>query len=133
MLVASILNFILCPSWAGGLRELAIAFSCLSSSKVLEASNPACNQLVACAFEVICWALTGACGAAPWNVMKHQAGMHLRFKFYPAKHAIRPSSSGGDHLIYRVAPAPKMKANTQSKMRFKMKRRETLGPKTNRK
>ena len=50
MLVASISNLSPCPTWAGGLRDLAIAFSCLSSNKVLEATNPACNQVVACAF-----------------------------------------------------------------------------------
>ena len=50
MLVASISNLSPCPSWAGGLRDLAMAFSCPSSNKVLEATNPACNQVVACTF-----------------------------------------------------------------------------------
>ena len=53
LVVASIPNFIPCFSRVGGTQDFALAFSSLSSNIVLESTNPACNQLVACAAKII--------------------------------------------------------------------------------
>ena len=79
MRVASISNLSPCPSWAGGLRDLAIAFSCLSSNKVLEATNPACNQVVACAFRSYMMGAYGRLWGRP--VQRYEASSCGAFAF----------------------------------------------------